>query len=613
MKKLFAAIISLTLLCSCGKVNTAETEIAVPVMETTAPVTETTTIQTTKQTEQTTETSVKTEAEQEWESFSKSEKIAEIIYNKARIQSNDPVQPVADEPFTVAVCTLIDLTGSGEDELVIQKYNFGTSAPIRVVPLTGDNAGKTEVPKQTYSGGSYFSKLTVYSLENSEELMSMEYTGAGFDVYTNANGDTVMYVDCGGRREFDKYFYTFNKKNPDGGTETYDELFTEYFLDSFALRSNYKYFDGTELITPESRSEHREAVQEHMSSLQKLELERLEFRLTNKDVESMDTLNSVLERIFADTEKTVGKYNYQPPQEVIDTHFYCDDIETEIELQNALSKDFSKDFELVDIFNDPEVEKKLYNAFAENLPQEIVDNMTHNIQSPDWLSGYEMKIYAMSYMKYDFNSDGVEDYFVTASLVDKNDAENYMYMMTSCGFDRMYISEDSGFRPITIPLLSDSINSILSTKTNGLKDLLAFCNSNAPSLKYDGVFAYGGFTELDERHTFINSEILPDNILHLNMNISVIDAPLGEYYTAIKFADNPYTKNNVLYTCYHDGTPRTYIEKPYGEDLPTDFAPSLDGYDFYVELTDEGVGAFTDELSVWYLLDLLEIKYISAE
>lgn len=46
MKKLFAALISLTLLCSCGKVNTAETE-------TTVSETETTTIQT-EQTEQTT-------------------------------------------------------------------------------------------------------------------------------------------------------------------------------------------------------------------------------------------------------------------------------------------------------------------------------------------------------------------------------------------------------------------------------------------------------------------------------------------------------------------------------------------------------------------------------
>lgn len=52
MKKLFAAIISLTLLCSCGKVNTAETETTVAMTEIPSVVTETTT----KQTEQTAET-----------------------------------------------------------------------------------------------------------------------------------------------------------------------------------------------------------------------------------------------------------------------------------------------------------------------------------------------------------------------------------------------------------------------------------------------------------------------------------------------------------------------------------------------------------------------------
>lgn len=55
MKKLSAVLISLTLLCSCGKVNTAETETTVSVTETTSAVTETTTTQT-EQTEQITET-----------------------------------------------------------------------------------------------------------------------------------------------------------------------------------------------------------------------------------------------------------------------------------------------------------------------------------------------------------------------------------------------------------------------------------------------------------------------------------------------------------------------------------------------------------------------------
>lgn len=306
------------------------------------------------------------------------------------------------------------------------------------------------------------------------------------------------------------------------------------------------------------------------------------------------------------TEEVYGDFEYQPPQEVIDTHFYCDDVETKIMVQNASNEDF----DIFDIFNDPEVEKAMHKSFAENLPQEVVDDMTQNIQFPDWLSDMNLKITAMGYMKYDFNSDGKEDYYVVANLDDKSEVEGYLYMQTFYSFDRIYISEDSGFVSITIPSFEDtrnSVHSILSTETNGMKDLLAFCNSNAPSLKYDGVSAYGDFTESDERHTFLEYEIISGNILHINMNISVIDAPLGEYYTAIKVADNPYIKNNVLYTCYPDGTPRTYTQKPFGESLPTDFAASIDGYDFYVELTDEE--AKYNKIS----LDILEIKYIGAE
>ena len=63
----------------------------------------------------------------------------------------------------------------------------------------------------------------------------------------------------------------------------------------------------------------------------------------------------------------------------------------------------------------------------------------------------------------------------------------------------------------------------------------------------------------------------------------------------------------ILYTCYSDGAPRTYTQKPFGESLPTDFAPSIEGYDFYVELTDEGTKH--DDIS----LDILEIKYVAVD
>ena len=316
----------------------------------------------------------------------------------------------------------------------------------------------------------------------------------------------------------------------------------------------------------------------------------------------------------AEADIEYGEYVYSPPQEVLGTHFYCEDVEEKITLQNASNEDF----DIFDIFNDPEVEKAMHKAWAENLPQEIVDDMIENPQFHKILHDVDkndIKITSMSYMKYDFNSDGIEDYYVSADLDKRDEVEGLLYMQTFYDFCRVYITKENGFLPIKIPTFGDtqnSIHSILSTETNGVKDLLAFCNSNAPSLKYDGISSYGDFTEADERHTFLKDGILPGNILHINMKISVIDAPLGEYYTAIKFADNPYLKNNVLYTCYPDGTPRSYIKKPYEEWLPTDFNPSQEGYDFYIELNEDKIDEFKAERSVYRSLDLLEIKYIAV-
>lgn len=190
--------------------------------------------------------------------------------------------------------------------------------------------------------------------------------------------------------------------------------------------------------------------------------------------------------------------------------------------------------------------------------------------------------------------------------------------MSEDHFERLFISDSGSFVPVEIPWLESTRLSclyFLSTKTNGLKDIFVYHNSNTPSMKYDGISAYGGAVGPDEMHTFLKVDMLSDNILHLNMNISASDAPLGEYYTAIKFADNPYMKNNMLYTCYPDVTPRSYIEKPYGEWLPTDFNPSQEGYDFYVELDKDAMGTIDiDDLrdNVWNYLDLLEIKYVAV-
>lgn len=326
---------------------------------------------------------------------------------------------------------------------------------------------------------------------------------------------------------------------------------------------------------------------------------------------------SIAAEIETVTEKTAetcieyGEYVYNPPQEVLDTHFYCDDIEAKIDCQNVLDGDF----EIGDIWNDPEAEKALYEALTKNLPAEIVDNVTQNLPFPyysdDFLSKYNYKVDEIFSMKYDFNSDGIDDYFLNVSL--KEGAE---FFMSENFFERIFLYDSGSYVPVEVPSLESSRSGclyILSTETNGLKDIFVYHNSNTPTIKYDGVSAYGGAVSADENHTFLDGDILPGNILHINLNISVIDAPVGEYYTAIKFEDNPYIKNNLLYTCYPDGTPRSYIETPYGEPSPTYFSTAIEGYDFYVELNEDIPDDFHPEN--YYLplyMHLLEIKYVAV-
>ncbi|MBD5140866.1 MAG: hypothetical protein HDT25_05565 [Ruminococcus sp.] len=326
---------------------------------------------------------------------------------------------------------------------------------------------------------------------------------------------------------------------------------------------------------------------------------------TTKAAEETTAVQTVAEQV---------DYEYQPPQEVLDAHFYSDDIDRKIEYsifegydpggQICLEYENPMDYWAYDIVQDEKLTAELHEIIKKKFPEFIAEDMLENsIGSDD--EEWSLTVVGLGCMMFDINGDGAEDYLMSALYTHDGAAIGNGHV------NKIYLTEGESFRPIVWddPIYGDEF--ILKTSTNGLRDIMVLHNSNYPIITYDGGDSYTNYKMLDEKHTFIKFEILPDNILHLNMNISVIDAPLGEYYTAIKFAENPYIKNNLLYTCYTDGKPRTYTEKPFGEN--TDFSPAIEGYDFYVELTDEGVEAFTEEDIIWHLLDLLEIKYISAE
>ncbi|MDE6594692.1 MAG: hypothetical protein K2K44_01625 [Oscillospiraceae bacterium] len=310
------------------------------------------------------------------------------------------------------------------------------------------------------------------------------------------------------------------------------------------------------------------------------------------------TTPKVTEETYVPTEAEQVDYEYQPPQEVLDVHFYSDDIETEIKWEGILTKDMKDKVDWDYISTD-------------DMPEFIIEDilkygLENSIYFKEYGDDHGEPSHGFSYMMYDMNDDGLDDYIVKCDV-------GYIWIPDGESFYKIYLTnEDGSYTPIVWDCIEifHPTQYILKTKTNGLRDIMVLHNSNYPIITYDGGDSYTICKMLDEKHTFIKFEILPENILHLNMNISVI-ASVEEHYTAIKFADNPYIKNNLLYTCYPDGTPRTYTIKPHGEDNA--FSPAIEGYDFYVELTDEGAAAFSEEDIIWHLLDLLEIKYISAE
>lgn len=289
-------------------------------------------------------------------------------------------------------------------------------------------------------------------------------------------------------------------------------------------------------------------------------------------------------------------YLYTPPQEVLDIQFCCDSIEAEILFESIAA----------DVYDS---EEQLYTALINNaIPNDIVDSLLGILSDPSVYKATELYVVDIPYFKYDLNSDGRMDYLFSIQLSKFTDP-NMIRLNPPHHFELAYVSQDFGYRYIELPVFGDIRTLpkyILSSQTNGLKDLLVFRNSNEPALKYDGINSYGNAVELDEKHTFFKGEIISDSLLHLNMNISVVES-YDEYYVAIKFEDNPYLKENLLYTSYSDGTPRLYAKRDNDTNF---FSPAIDGYDFYIELNSDCNANGYDADTIIYDLDLLEIKYV---
>ena len=199
--------------------------------------------------------------------------------------------------------------------------------------------------------------------------------------------------------------------------------------------------------------------------------------------------SSILE---TDISVVESPYNYAPPSEVMNTHFYSDDIEVKIKAQVFAGNDPLLQFQDKNIpkydqyrtIHNAEITNKLYEEIKAEIPIEFVDNML------DYASQFEdIKDDVMTgigYMKYDINLDGVQDYLVTACM-------SHDGIMFSCYLSKIYLDNADGtYKDISWGSSSLSFvgNYILSTSTNGLKDFKVLCNGNYPIITYAGDDSY---------------------------------------------------------------------------------------------------------------------------
>lgn len=315
---------------------------------------------------------------------------------------------------------------------------------------------------------------------------------------------------------------------------------------------------------------------------------------TIENVVGEDTSNSkttvTREEIITGFQNTEINYKYQLPEELKNLTWNTDKIVTKIDY---------------DYFRNDE---NIYN----NIPKEIVAKTENYVMTGDFeihgiseVSDNE-HIAWFGVMKYDMNSDGVLDYLIIGQVMRDEYISDKPGGIEHWNVYMLYITQNDGtYKAIKRDAFVDRANEyILDTQTNGINDLmvLSLCiiEDNDIVIKYNGEDSYSEIQYIDEKY-FNNCEKYKDNIVKITLNMNY--AAYRKSYIAIKYYDNPYLKENLLYCCNPDGTP--YI---CDENHPTDIFS--DGYVFYAELKD-GVNISTALQNM--NSRPTEIKYISIQ
>lgn len=219
-----------------------------------------------------------------------SERISDIIYSEYLEDCKseqfiswfngmpDKVDLDFGNEFISARCELIDLTGDGEDELIIQKQIYG---------------------------GVMYTEFVIYSIKENKRLVYLYRPGIGFDLYTDSDNDLVVLIENDYHHDSDKYFLKFNGKNqservpfsfPLSDAFISDDVSLMYFHKDFLTKEVCEAFDGEKIITYDNVDEYEEGVSSYLNTLEKCTCDYIEFQLLNTDFKSQNILKNQIEK-----------------------------------------------------------------------------------------------------------------------------------------------------------------------------------------------------------------------------------------------------------------------------------------------------------------------------
>lgn len=225
------------------------------------------------------------------------DRIADIVYSEYLLDCeseqsllwfngmHDDIDPTSGKEFVSATCGLIDLTGDGEDEIIIQKQIYG---------------------------GLMYTEVVVYSIKENNKLLYLYRPGIGFNLYRDSNNNIVMLIENYYHHDSEMFFFKFHCKNQSEQSDFFNDKYSfslsnpfvsenvslMYFHASSMPYVLYESFDGVDIVSYNDVEEYDNNILLQLNKLENYPVKYTEFQLLNTDFKSLDTLKSGIERCF---------------------------------------------------------------------------------------------------------------------------------------------------------------------------------------------------------------------------------------------------------------------------------------------------------------------------